>query len=115
MMKILLVDDNRRARQMIINFLQGVTDEIYECDDGSDALPAYRKLLPDWVLMDWEMKRLNGLDATSQIIGEFPNAKIIMVTNYNENDLRQAAGDAGAIGFVLKENLITLNEYWKNQ
>ena len=110
MMKVLLVDDNWEARQMIKDFVLEETDEYFECEDGSEALPAYAEFLPDWVLMDWDMKEVNGLIATQNIIARFPDAKILMVTSFDETDLRQAAKQAGAWGYVQKNNLLELKE-----
>ena len=107
-MKVLIVDDSSRMREMMRQFLPSDADEICECEDGIDALACYERFLPDWVLMDWEMKRMNGLKATRQIIGKYPNAKILLVTQYNDRELREAASEAGAYGFVLKENLAEL-------
>ncbi len=107
-MKVLIVDDSSQMRSMMRQFLPASADEICECEDGIDALEFYEKFLPDWVLMDWEMKRMNGLKATRQIIGKYPNAKILLVTQYNKDELREAASEAGACGFVLKEDLSEL-------
>ncbi len=109
-MKVLVVDDNPQARQMIKDYVLTELDVFLECDDGSKALATYAKLQPDFVLMDWEMKEVNGLTATKNIIAEFPDAKIVMVTNFDEPDLRQAAKDAGAIGYIRKENILELKE-----
>ena len=107
-MKILIIDDNQQARQMIIDYVLSEADEFRECEDGAESLSVYAEFQPDLVLMDWEMKKVNGLTATKNIIAEFPNAKILMVTNFDELDLRQAAKEAGAIGYVRKENILEL-------
>ncbi len=107
-MKVLIVDDSSRMRRMMRQFLPSNAGEIYECEDGIDALEYYERFLPDWVLMDWEMIQMNGLEATKQIIGKFPEAKILLVTQYNDHELREAASEAGACGFVLKEDLAEL-------
>lgn len=107
-MKVLIVDDSSQMRQMMRQFLPADTGEIRECEDGVDALACYERFQPDWVLMDWEMKQMNGLKATRQIIGKHPEAKILLVTQYNDIELREAASEAGACGFVLKENLAEL-------
>ena len=86
-------------------FLQDLTEDFRECEDGNQALSVYRKFHPDWVLMDWEMKQMDGLTATKQIIENFPEAQVLLVTQYNDRELREAATDAGACGFVLKEDL----------
>ncbi len=112
-MKVLIVDDNEQARWMIKHYLRELSDEIRECEDGAEALSAYAEFLPDWVLMDWEMKQVGGLAATQNIIEQFPDAKILIVTNYDENDLRQTAKEAGAVGFILKDDLLMLRSFLK--
>ncbi|HRH40610.1 MAG TPA: response regulator transcription factor [Pyrinomonadaceae bacterium] len=109
-MKVLVVDDNSQARQLIKDFVLTEDDEFRECEDGAEALAAYTEFQPDWVLMDWDMKKVDGLIATKNIIAEFPDAKIVMVTNYDEPDLRQAAKEAGAIGYIRKENILEITE-----
>lgn len=110
-MKILLIDDNPQARKMIRKYLRASNAEIAEREDGAEALSAYQEFQPDWVFMDWEMKNLNGLEATRQIIKFYPQANILIVTNYDERDLRQAALEAGAKGFILKDDLSFLNSF----
>jgi CheY-like chemotaxis protein len=111
-MKFLIVDDNERARGMIRKYLRGMSADFEECEDGSDALDCYEETSPDWVLMDWEMKRMNGLEATRRIIEKHPQAKILMVTNHDKKDLRQAAHEAGAKGFVTKDDLLALRPFF---
>jgi len=114
-MKILIVDDNAGMREMMRSFLPESFDAICECDDGFDALDCYRAFLPDWVLMDWEMKRMDGLAATRKIINSFPKARILMVTQYCDKELRRAANEAGAGGFFPKDDLLDLSEFFKKQ
>ena len=87
------------------SFLPAAFDEIHECEDGSDALDCYREHLPDWVLMDWKMKRMDGITATRQIIAAYPQARILLVTSYDDDNLRRAGREAGAFGYIVKENL----------
>lgn len=89
-------------------FLRDLPFEFEECADGADALDCYEKTRPDWVLMDWEMRRMDGLTAIKQIIKKYPQARILMVTQYDDEQLKEAAINAGARGFVLKENLMDL-------
>lgn len=110
-MKVLIVDDNEQAREMIKHYLREYADEFCECKDGAEAHRAYADFQPDWVLMDWEMKQVNGLVATRRVIADFPDARILMVTNYDDNDLRQEAACAGACGYVLKDNLLALQAF----
>lgn len=106
--KILIVDDHAETRRMTRFFLRDLAFDFEECADGADALDCYKKFLPDWVLMDWEMKQMNGLTATRQIIEKYPQARVLMFTQYDDRELREAARKAGASGFVLKENLMDL-------
>src|SRR2546421_9023435 len=92
---------------MIRRFIADLAGEIRE-DDGQTAFDAYAAFLPDWVFMDIEMKHTNGIVATGQIKAAYPGANIVIVTNYNDDQLREKATEAGACGYVLKENLFDL-------
>ena len=107
-LKLLIVDDKAAVRSMIRRFLSDLAAEIRETDDGESALDAYAAFLPDWVLMDIEMKHTNGIVATERIRAAYPEANIVIVTNYDDDSLRERATAAGARGYVLKENLLAL-------
>ena len=107
-MKFLIVEDNHEMRRLIVKIVSQTGDLIVECEDGAEALPAYRAASPDWVVMDLQMPRLDGISATGAIIENFPEAKIVIVTDYGNADLRRAAREAGAREYVVKENLIEL-------
>ncbi len=108
-MNLLIVDDNEPMRRTIKSLVGDLIREFYECSDGSQALAAYAENQPDWVLMDIEMGQVDGLTATKQIKEAYPDAKIIIVTNYDEPTLRERAKEAGACDYVMKENLFTLS------
>ena len=107
-LKLLIVDDKAQVRSKIRRFLGDLAAEIKETDDGETALDAYAAFLPDWVLMDIEMKHTNGIVATERIRAAYPQANIVIVTNYDDDCLRERATAAGARGYVLKENLLAL-------
>jgi CheY-like chemotaxis protein len=109
-MRLLIVEDNGQMREMIKFFLRDVAEEIAERGDGSEALAAYREFAPDWVVMDIGMGKLDGIEATRQIISAFPRARIVMLTQYDDLALRQAASEAGAQGYFTKGNLLPLRE-----
>ncbi|MGH9845623.1 MAG: response regulator transcription factor [Blastocatellia bacterium] len=109
-MKLLIVEDNLPIRRLIRRLVGDLADEIGECGDGVEAEALYAELLPDWVLMDIEMPRVNGIAATRRIKAAFPEARIVIVTNYDDAALRAAALAAGACGYVLKENLLELRQ-----
>ncbi len=107
-MKFLIVDDNASMRRMIRSIIQPLAAEIYDCEDGGEALEIYARVFPDWVLMDIQMKDVDGITATRQIIEAYPQARVLMVTNYNDDDLRREAQEAGACKYLVKENLLDI-------
>ena len=107
-MKLLIVEDNDGARGLIKRLVADFASEIYECRDGAEALAVYLERQPDWVLMDIQLAGLNGLAATRQITAAWPQAKIMIVTDYDDAELREAARHAGACEYVVKENLLEL-------
>ncbi len=113
-MKVLLADDNAAMRQVIRRILHGLATEVCECGNGAEACALYAIQHPDWVLMDVEMPEVNGLAATARICADFPAARILIVTNYDDAALRAAAAQAGACGYVLKDNLLELRWFIEN-
>ena len=109
-MTILIVEDNEAMRQMIKRLIGDLTEAFTECSDGAQALGAYRQYHPDWVLMDIKMKEMDGLAATREIKAAFPQARVVIVTGYDDPRLREAAHSAGASAYVHKENLLTLRQ-----
>jgi DNA-binding NarL/FixJ family response regulator len=109
-MKLLIVEDNDEMRALLKSVIADLAETIIECCDGDQALTNYRQHRPDFVLMDIRMKRLDGIAATRQITAAFPNAAIVMVTDYDDARLRKAARAAGACGYVVKENILPLRK-----
>ena len=107
---ILIVDDSKPMRELIKMTLAGAAEIVGECDDGAGALAAYERLQPDWVLMDIEMKGVDGITATRQIKAAYPQARIIIVTAYDDDNMRRAAAEAGASRYVVKEDLLSILE-----
>lgn len=107
-MRVLIVDDSEPMRRMIKTYLADLIGEAFECDDGSEALTAYRRHLPDLVLMDLKMTKTDGLEATRQIMEFFPQARIVIVSQWDEAPMREAARSAGAEAYVGKSDLLPL-------
>jgi CheY-like chemotaxis protein len=105
---LLIVDDSEQMRRFIADLVADLTESVVECSDGSEALAAYTEHHPDWVLMDIRMTRVDGIAATRQIVAAFAEAKIMIVTDYDDAKLREAAWQAGAREYVLKEDLRSL-------
>ena len=107
-MKIMLVDDNSEIRDIIKQLLMTSNVEFYECTNGTEAIDSYGKIFPDWVLMDIQMQGIDGLQAARAIKVTYPEAKILIVTNYNDSEFREEAKLVGTDGYILKENLVEL-------
>src|SRR5262245_58928684 len=97
-----MVEDSEPVRRMIKSFVGDLADGFVECEDGCDALEAYAEHRPDLVLMDIEMSRLGGLEATAEIKAAFPEARVVIVSQWDSPALRQAARLGGAESFISK-------------
>uniref|UniRef100_A0A7C3N741 Response regulator n=1 Tax=candidate division WOR-3 bacterium TaxID=2052148 RepID=A0A7C3N741_UNCW3 len=101
--RVLIVDDAIFMRRMIADILKKEGFEICgEAGTGSQAVQMYRELQPDLVTMDIIMPDMSGIDAVREIIKEFPNAKILMVSAMGQQSLVVEAIQAGAKDFVVK-------------
>ncbi len=102
---IMVVDDNKRMREVLMETMAHVPCSFVECASGKEAVDNYPASLPDWVLMDVRMKPMSGIVALTEIRRTHPTAKIIMVSSAEEDEIRTAALKAGAAAFVRKEFL----------
>src|SRR5512133_3118957 len=102
-MRILIADNDPRIRELLKRCLSDLNAEFTECDDGLQAVTAHQWVQPDWVLMDLQMPGMDGITATRQIIKSHPEARVVIVTQFEGKQLRQAAQEAGACGYVLKD------------
>jgi DNA-binding NarL/FixJ family response regulator len=103
--RIILVDDHAILRDGIRALLKNESDIIVigEAEDGRTAVNLTRQLLPDVVLMDIAMPLLNGLEATRQIIHDYPTVKVLILSMYdNEEYIRNSLAN-GAMGYILKD------------
>lgn len=107
-MKILIVDDNKKVRDMIRQILAGTAATFLECNNGIEALALHNAESPDCILMDIEMQPVDGITTTEMIKRSGTHAKVIVVTQYDTEDFREKARTAGADGFLSKEYLTDL-------
>lgn len=114
MTKLLIVDDSAEMRQLLKNIVRKTADEVLECEDGDEVLAAFSAHQPDWVLMDVEMKRMDGLQATANLLKLHPDAKVIIVTQHIDLQTRVAASEAGARFFIGKDDLLSLRSLIKD-
>ena len=102
--RILLADDHHVVRLGLASLFD-FEDSIEICgfaEDGHEAIAAYRDLLPDVVLMDLRMPGIDGLEATSIIRKEHPDAKILLLSAYDTDQDIHRAIQAGAAGYLVK-------------
>jgi DNA-binding NarL/FixJ family response regulator len=104
MIRILAVDDHALLRKGLAAVVNAEPDMklVAEAQNGEDAVEKFRLHRPDIILMDLQMPRLNGIEATNRILSEFPDARIIVLTTYNGDVQVLRALRAGARAYLLK-------------
>lgn len=104
-LRILLVDDHAMVRQGLRSVLENYNDleVVGEAGDGEAAINMAAALKPDVVLMDINMPKIDGIEATRHIIGEHPDVVVIGLSVQNEPPIEEAMLKAGAAVFVTKE------------
>lgn len=105
--RILLVDDHPLLREGVASVVERQSDMqlVAEATDGEQALALYRQMQPDITLMDLQMPGMGGIEAIRAITGEFPQARIIVLTTYRGDVQALRALKAGAMGYLLKSML----------
>jgi DNA-binding NarL/FixJ family response regulator len=105
--RILAVDDHPILRQGIAGLIADESDMtlVAEAANGREAIQQFRAHHPDVTLMDLQMPEMNGLDAMLAIRGEFPEARIIVLTTYTGDVQARRALQAGARAYLLKNSL----------
>ena len=103
-MKILLVDDHQMVRLGLKSYLELQEDiaEVSEAVNGKEGVEQALASRPDVIIMDIVMPEMNGIEATLAILKEWPEAKILILTSYLDNEKIYPVLDAGAHGYMLK-------------
>jgi len=103
--RVLLVDDHAVVRAGLRLFLadQADLEVVGEADDGASAVARAQELVPDVVLMDLRMPRLDGIEATRQIRAALPQTAVVVLTTYTDTANIGKAIAAGAIGYIPKD------------
>jgi DNA-binding NarL/FixJ family response regulator len=109
-LRVLVVDDHSVVRRGVVSYLD-VLDDVDvagEATDGKDAVDQLqaldaRGMLPDVVLMDLQMPRMDGVAATAEIARRFPSVRVVILTSFGENERVHAALQQGAAGYLLKD------------
>ncbi|MEK9198363.1 response regulator [Ureibacillus sp. 179-F W5.1 NHS] len=100
---VLIVDDTLFMRVKVGNMLKEWGFEIVgEASNGKEAVELYKQLQPDLVIMDVTMPIMSGLDAVKEILPQYPNANIIMLSALDQQKIIVEAIEAGAKDFITK-------------
>lgn len=104
MIKVLFVDDHEMVRIGVSSYLSAQPDieVVGEADNGKRGVELALELRPDIILMDLVMKEMDGIEATKQIIERWPEAKVIIVTSFLDDEKVYPALEAGAVSYMLK-------------
>jgi len=102
--RVLVVDDHAMFREGIRSLLQGQEDveTVGEATDGREAVEMVHQLTPEVVLMDIAMPGMGGLEATRRIHREYPNVKVLVLTQYEDSEYILSMIKAGAKGYIAK-------------
>ena len=115
---VLIVDDNIKMRAAIQKMLRvqlkNKITRIIECENGKDAIELYIQRKPEWTIMDIKMPVMDGLEASKNILQSHPEAKIIILTQYDDPEYYELAQKIGIKAFVLKENLSDISTLIRN-
>lgn len=104
----MIVDDHEGMRNMIRQLIAAPGDTVLECNSADQAVEAVASFKPDCVTMDISMPGLCAFKATRGIRQAYPPARVVFVSSHDQPDYRRAAQEAGAVGYVMKENLSDL-------
>lgn len=104
MIKVLLVDDHEMVRLGVSSYLsiQPDIEVIGEAENGQIGYEKAMEYRPDVILMDLVMEVMDGIEATKKILSEWPEAKVIIVTSFIDDEKVYPAIEAGAAGYLLK-------------
>ena len=102
--RVLIADDHPVMRDGLRAALESASDMhvVAEAGDGAEALARYREVLPDVVLLDVQMPRVDGLQAIADIRAEFPHAHVVVLTTYPGDARAKRALSLGATAYLLK-------------
>ncbi|MFO7370976.1 MAG: response regulator transcription factor [Bacteroidales bacterium] len=105
-LNILIVDDHKLFREGLKFLLSNLEEvgEVWEASDGEVFLNMIKACNPDLVLMDIEMPKVNGIEATSRALEMNPDLKIMALSMYGDEEYFQKMVDAGVCGFLLKNS-----------
>lgn len=109
-MNVLIVDDDIFVSGALKTILESSGDITVPAtgSDGKEAVELFRRYHPDVLLMDIRMKEVSGLDAAAEILKEFPDARILLLTTFSDDEYIVRALKLGAKGYLLKQDYASI-------
>ena len=109
-MNIVLIDDDQLVCMSLKMILEASGDIHVSAigHDGSDALPLYQQYRPDILLMDIRMQHRNGTDALSDVLEQFPDARVLFLNTFVDDEYITKALQLGAKGYIIKQDYETI-------
>ena len=102
---VLVADDHALVRDALCAFLRGVEgiEVVGQARDGQEAVELAAQLHPRVVVMDVSMPRMDGVEATHEIMSAAPDTRVVILTGHADRERAEAALRAGAVAYVLKD------------
>lgn len=105
-MKIVIVDDDILVAKALKTIIEtsGEISVVATGNDGSDGIALYKQYKPDILLMDIRMQKMTGIEAAEKILSEYPDAKILFLTTFSDDEYITKSLQIGVKGYILKQN-----------
>lgn len=105
-MKIIIIDDDHLVVNSLKTIIEASDIEVLAVGyDGLDAIELFKEHTPDLVLMDIRMEKLSGIEATKEILSVDEEAKILLITTFQDDEYISSALSLGCRGYILKQNI----------
>lgn len=105
-MKIIIIDDDPLVVTALTTIVENSSyDVIATGTSGEDAVELYKKYEPDLLMTDIRMRNVSGLEASKKILVDYPEAKILLITTFKDDEYIHEALNIGCKGYLLKDNL----------
>lgn len=109
-LRIVIIDDDPMVSLSLTTILEasGNIKVVATGNDGSQALSLYKENMPDVLLTDIRMKDVTGLEAAADVLGEYPDAKLLLLTTFNDDEYIIKALSLGVKGYILKQDFAAI-------
>jgi len=114
-MRFLFVEENKDFREYLKELISNHGDECIDLKEVINLNEDYRHFMPDIVVIDLEMKNMSGFKAAKELLNKFPDARIVFLTNFEDELLHEAAESIGVKTVIPKELLYEFYDMIKSE